>query len=239
MDVPSLLKKPPVIIGGVILVIIIIVLSRRGSAASGGDSYAQQLSATSAANASIAQLNAQTEQIRIQAGVQTIGLTLGAQTAQQNIDAQKIVALSKIASDENVNLQTADYQYDLANKQVEANRILGLTHEDTMRLVSTQENNTRLTLGLTALDVNRYLGERALQSEEVKQARELTYREKELASNERIADFTSSRALTYATIQGNTQVQAIKAGKPSVWAGFLGGLGGGLGKGLGSFLGGL
>lgn len=241
MEIPAILKKPPVIIGGVVLVVVILVVSKKGSVSSisGNGSYASQLAATQAANIQIAQVNAATEQARLQAGVATISASLGGQASLANIEAQRIVALSKIASDEAVSLTGMDYQYAVSNKQLENNRILGLTTEDTKRLTSTQENQTRLTLGVRALDVQQYIADRALSSQELLGMREYDYRERALESGERVADFTSSRALTYAGIQGANQVAAAEAAKPSPWTAFLGSLGGGLGGGIGKFLGNL
>jgi len=219
MQIPETLKKPPVIIGGIIVFIIILLVSRKSqsSASSGSDVYASEQAATQAANIQIAQINADLQKAQLQAQVQQSGL-----------GSAERVSLAQIATNENVALQTSSYSYDIANRQLENNRILGLTQEDTKRLLSTQDNQTRLTLGITTLDTQRYLGERAIASEEAQQAREIAFRNNQLQSQERVADFTSSRALTYAQIQGQSQVDAIKASKPKWYESFLSGLGGGL-----------
>lgn len=232
MEIPAAIKKPPVLIGGaVVLLIVIIVAARKGgstSTSSQTDNYSSYLAATSAANTQIAQINAETQR----------DITLGGYSRDVSlagITASREVEIARLTTGENVALASAEYAYDLGNKQIENNRILGLTQQDTIRLLSTQENQTRLTLGITEIDANRFIAERALQSEEVRQARELTFRHAELESGERVADWTSSRALTYAQIVGRSQVDAASAAKPK-WYDFLAQ---GVGRGLGTFIGGL
>lgn len=232
MALPEILKKPPVIIGGIILVVVIIVLSKRGTGTTSVTASSNN-DAVRAANVQIASLNAQTEQERIRAGVGAIQATLGGQIGLAQVEAQRIVALSKIASDENVGLALNEYQYDIANKQLENNRILGLTQEDTRRLVATQQYG----LGMSTLDTNRYIATRALESAEVQQARQLQYDVTALETSERVNDINTSRALTYQTITGQNQTAAIRAAKPSAWSGFLSSLGQGLGRGIPALLG--
>jgi hypothetical protein len=240
VEIPPILKKPPVLIGGVVLIVIILIISKRGSSGSTSSaSYDAQVASTQSANLSIAQLNAQTAQQQISADVSKLGLTIGGQVNLAGVKAQRDVALSKIATDSTIALQTADYAYQIGNKQLENNRILGLTGEDTKRLLSTQENQTKLTLGITALDTQKYIAGRALQSQEYQAQQQFQYLTDKLSSDERIQDFTTSRALTYANITTQGQVAAIKAGKPSAFAGFLNNLGKGLGGGLSTFIGGL
>lgn len=239
MEIKQIIKSPVAIIGGVILIVVIFLASRsKNSATTSSSGYAAQLSASqaNAANAvSIAQINAGVDVARLQAGVETIKATLGGQAELQSIDAQRAVALQKILSDETTTLQGLDYTYDISRIQLENNRILGLSQEDTKRLISTQENQTALQLGMSALDTQRYLTQISLDSQERQQVQLLGFANAQLESTERVADFTSSRALTYANIQGQNQVAAIKASKPSAWSSFLGGLG----RGVGGFLGGL
>lgn len=240
MEIKQIIKSPVAIIGGIILVVIIVVMSRSKSGATTSSSgYDAARLAASQANASnavqVAQINAGVDVARLQAGVETIKATLGGQAQLQSIDAQRAVALQKIASDENTTLQGLDYTYDISRVQLENNRILGLSQEDTKRLISTQENQTALQLGMSSLDTQRYLTQISLDSQERQQVQLLGYANAQLESNERISDFTSSRALTYANIQGQNQVAAIKASKPSAWSTFLGGLG----QGVGGLLGGL
>lgn len=226
-----MLKKPPVIIGGIILVVVILVVSKKQSAAT----YSTPVGTGGGAGADatmLAQIEAQTEQSRIAAGVALAQAQLGSTVNLAGIEAQRIVALSKIQSDENVNLTTADLAHDVANRQLENNRILGLTQEDTQRLISTQDNQTKLTLGIHEIDATKFIAERALNSQEVIAAREFAFRQSELESNERINDVNGSRALTYAEITGRNQIGAIKAGKPGALSTFLGAFGGGLGRGL-------
>ncbi|HEV7738620.1 MAG TPA: hypothetical protein VGO47_14765 [Chlamydiales bacterium] len=231
-NLPKLVKSPVAIVGGLILIVVIFLASKGKSTATAntGQSYSSIQAANQAASIQIAQINAQTDIARINAGVATIGATLGGQAQLANIEAQRLVALSKIQSDENVSLQGMDYQYAVANQSLENNRILGLTSEDTKRLISTQTTQAQLTLGMSALDTQRYLGISAIDSAE-------RQRLEEIASGERVSDFTSSRALTYAQITGRNQVDAIKANKPGALSTFLGALGGGLGRGITSFLG--
>lgn len=219
MQIPEFAKKPPIIIGGIVLFVIIILAARKGqsSASASTSDYANSLATTQASNIEIARINADIQKAQIAAGVQ-----------QSELGATERVALSKLTIDENVALQTSSYAYDLSNKQLENNRILGLTKEDTTRLLSTQDNQTRLTLGITTLDTQKYLGTLAINSAEAQQAREIQFRNNQLDSQERVADFTSSRSLTYAQIQGQSQVDAIKANKPKWYESFLGALGGGL-----------
>lgn len=224
--------KSPVVYIGAIGVVVVVYLASRAKGGGGGSSAQEQYMSAQAANAanqlSLAQINAQTEQQRISAGVATLNATLGSQTSLAGVEAQRAVALAKIASDENLGLQESTYGYDLQNKSLENQRVLGLTAEDTKRL-----------LGQDALNTQRYISEMTLNSAERLQLQEFGFREKELESNERIQDFISLRGLSYAQIQGANQIGAIKASKPSAWSTFLGSLGGGLGRGLTSFLGGL
>lgn len=234
VTIPPFLKKTPVLIGAGVVVLIIILAMRKSQSAQtsstgGSDDYASRMAATQAANVQIAGLNAEVQKAAITGNTE---ITLGSYSKDvslANIQAQQNVAAAKITSDENVNLAGLDYSHDIANRQLENNRILGLTGEDTKRLLSTQENQTRLTLGVTAIDAQRFIAERTLSSEEVQQARELQLRQSELESNERIADWTTTRALTYAQITGANQVAAVKAAKPSNLQTFLGGIGGALG----------
>jgi hypothetical protein len=228
MEIPEVLKKKPVLIGGaVVALVIIIALAKKGQGTtpSGGTDIA----AINAANSQIAQLNADVAKAQIQAGRD---ITLGSYTRDvnlANLTTAKEIAAAKIISDEDVSLQSLDYSHDIANRQLENNRILGLTQEDTKRLISTQENQTRLSLGITAIDAQRFIAERSLNAQEVEQARELEFQQQQLDSQERIADFTSSRALTYQQIVGSNQVAAIKANKPGFWQSLGGILKGGAG----------
>lgn len=229
MDIPEPLKKSPVLIGGAVVVfIIIIMLAKKGGSgqtqSSGTDNSAAL--ATQSANVQIAGINAdlQKEQIRASSEV-TLG-SYARDVSLANIVAQTQVAGAKITSDENITLTGLDYSHDIANRQLEDNRVLGLTQEDTKRLLGTQENQTRLTLGITQIDANRYIAERAIHSDEVKQARVIDLAGRSLDSQERIADFTTSRALTYEQISGANQVAAAKAAKPSWFQSLMSGLGG-------------
>lgn len=239
MEVPAFFKKPPVLIGAVILIIVILVIAKKGSASSGTTDYAGQLAAVNANNQAIAQINADVANKSVQAQVDSLGLSIGGQVNLAGISAQKDVALAKIASDTSVQLQVADYGYTLSNQQLENNRILGLAGEDTKRLINTQDDQTKLTLGITGLDTQRAIAERAYNSQDYANLLGFQLGTTKIASDERVQDFTSSRALTYATISGANQVAAIKAAKPSAWTSFLGSLGKGLGGGLSTFLGGL
>lgn len=208
MEIPPILKKPPVIIGAVVLVVIILVVSRKnaasGSSASGSD--------IASANAAIA---AQNQQSQIAAGIALAQAQIGGTVSLANIEAQRTVALAKISADENVNLSSGDYQYAVANKQLENNRILGLTQEDTKRLISTQTNQTAITLGTASINAQL-----------AAQANQLKFQTSQLESNERINDLVTSRALTFQQITGANQIAAIQANKPSWFQSLMGGLGG-------------
>lgn len=224
MQIPEFAKKPPVIIGGIIVFIIILLVARKGqpSASSPNNAYANNVAA---ANMQIAQLNVDLQRAQLTAANDALAIQSGER-----------VTLARYTTEENVALQTGSYAHDIANRQLENQRVLGLTKEDTTRLLSTQENQTRLTLGVTELDTARFLGERAIASSEVQQARELQFRESQLASNERVQDFTSSRYLTYAQIQGRNQVDAANAARPKWYERLAGGLGTGLGTALGGLI---
>jgi hypothetical protein len=236
------LKKPSVIIGAIITFVIFYLIARATSgkaASSGGQSnYAEQNAAINQTNAasaiSIANINSQVDIARLQAGVATISATMTGQANLAGIEAGRTLGLAKVASDENVGLssiaanrdvtmQGQDYQYSLGNKQLENNRVLGLNMEDTKRLISTQENHTKLTLGLRAID-----------SQEQTQLEQLAVAREKLASDERMQDLTTSRALTFQTITGQNQVNAAKAAKPSWFETLMGGLGG-VGKIIAAF----
>jgi hypothetical protein len=143
------------------------------------------------------------------------GIEAGRQLGLSKIGSDENVSLSKIKSDENVSMQGQDYQYSLGNKELENNRILGLSQEDTKRLIATQENGTKLTLGMRAID-----------SQEQTQLEQFALAREKISSDERVQDFTTSRALTFQTISGQNQVAAAKAAKPSWFQTFMGGLGG-------------
>jgi hypothetical protein len=182
VEIPGILKQPPVLIGVALVIVIIIAVSRKS-----GDSGALQTTAGGQDPA--------IEQAQISAGLEATKAGYGAQVSLADIDAQKIVALTKLATDTQLGLVGLDYQHDVAV--------------------------------------------RAISSAEIQQARDLQLKQAEIDANERIANFTTSRALTYAQIQGVNQIGAIKASQPSIWGGFLTGLGRGIGGGLSTFLGGL
>lgn len=241
MQIPDALKKTPVLVGGgVVLLIIIIAVAKRGSSASASsgtvDNTGAQL-ATQQANVQIAQINADIQKQQIQSSAD---VTLGSyqrDVSLANINAQTQVAgaqiasdlqvtTQKIASDENVNLQNLDYSHDIATRQTENNRILGLTAEDTKRLISANETAAAQNVALTQIDTNRYLGQLAIKSNEVVNMRNADLEQSRIDAAERIQDFTTSRALTYAQVSGANQVAAIKANKPSTLQTIFGGLGG-------------
>lgn len=240
MDIPEGLKKPPVLIGvGVVALIVIIVIAKRGQTTqttAAVDNTGAQL-ATQQANVQIAQMNADIQKQQIQttgdvtlggyardvslANIQTQGQVAGAKIAS---DLQ--TTTQKIASDENVNLQSLDYSHDIANRQLEDQRILGLTMEDTKRLINTQNTTVAQNVAITQIDANRFLGELSIRSGEAIAMRQAASTDAATAAQERISDFTTSRALTYATINGSNQVAAIKANKPSTLQTIFSGLGG-------------
>lgn len=216
MEIPALLKKPVVLIGGVILVIVIIVIAKRGSTgASGGGDYQAQVDEVNQNNLGIAQINAEVEKQSLQAQVDSLGLSIGGQVNLAGVAAQKDVALAQITSDATI-----------AGQALENNRILGLSMEDTKRLINTQDDQTALTLGITALDTQNKIAQRAYASQDYQAILNFQLGTKYIDSNERIQDFTTSRALTYANITGQNQIAAIKANKPSWFQSLIGGLGG-------------
>lgn len=229
------LKKPSVIIGAIITFVIFYLIAK---ATSGGGSkgtaqqsdYAANSLAAQQANAasavSIANINSQVDIARLSAGVATISATMTGQANLAGIEASRQLGLSKVASDENISIskirsdenvtmQGQDYQYNLQNKQLENNRVLGLSQEDTKRLISTQENQTKLVLGTKMID-----------SQERTQIETLSLARDKIASDERVQDFTTSRALTFNQISGQNQVNAAKAAKPTWFQTLMGGLGG-------------
>jgi len=238
-DYAEYLKKPSVIIGAIVTFVVFYVIAKStsGGTKSQTTDYAQANLAAQQANAasavSIANINSQVDIARLRAGVDTISATLGGQTNLAAVDAQRVISLSKIRSDENVGLakitsdenvalQGQDYSYNLNNKQLENTRILGLSQEDTKRLISTQTNQTALTLGMRAID-----------SQEQTQLEALDVARSKIASDERVQDFTTSRAITFQQVSGQNQVSAIKASKPSWFQSLMGTGGiGGILKGL-------
>ena len=231
MNIPPVLKKTPVLVGAGVVVLIIILAARKSASnqstsASGGYNYTAALAATQAANIQIAGINADLQKAAIAANAEVTLGSYSKDVSLANITAQTQVAAAKVASDENVSLTGLDYSHDIANRQLENNRILGLTQEDTKRLISTQTTQADMTVKLTALDVQRFLGQQSIASDEVKHMQDLALAEKEIATQERIADFTTSRALTWQQITGANQVAAIKANKPGFWQTLGGVLGG-------------
>ena len=242
MQIPEALKKTPVLIGGgVVIFIIIIFLAKRGSSASTStattqDNTAAQL-ATQASNVQIAQINADISKAQIQAASEvTLGsytrdvsladITSKTQVAGAKISADLQTTTQSTAANENVALQNLDYSHDIANRQLENQRVLGLTEEDTKRLLGTQANQVQQTLGVTQIDANRYLGTLAINSNEAIAMRDADLKAQQIDSQERIADFTTNRALTYTQITGANQVAAAKAAKPTWFQSLMGGLGG-------------
>lgn len=232
MSIPPFLKKTPVLIGAGVVVLIIIIAAKKSASSSSssadtsGGGYGAQMAATQAANVQIAGLNAEVQKAAINANAE---ITLGSYSKDVSlagITASQNLGVAKITSDENVNLASLDYSHDLGNRQLENNRILGLTAEDTKRLISTQENDTRLKLGVTEIDANRFIAERAISSQEARNIRDNQIRQAQIESNERIQDRTSSRALTYAEIEGRNKVAAAKAAKPGFWGSLGSALGG-------------
>lgn len=215
VEIPALLKKPPILIGGVVLIVVIIVIAKRGSSTSSGSgNYQTQVDAVNANNLGIAQINADVEKQSITSQVDSLGLSIAGQVNLAGISAQKDVALAQVVSTTN-----------LTSQQLENNRILGLSQEDTKRLINTQDNQTQLTLGVTALDTQRAIANRAYASQDYANVLNFQLGTAKISSDERVQDFTTSRALTYATISGSNQVAAIKANKPSTLQTIFGGLG--------------
>lgn len=136
-------------------------------------------------------------------------------------------------------LQAQQIQADLESTKSAYGAQVSLSGIEAQKIVALAQIGSSTQLGLVNLDFQHDIAGKAITSAEIQQARALAQKQAEIDSAERVANFTTSRALTYAQITGHNQVEAIKAGKPSIWASFLGNLGRGLGSGLSTFIGGL